>query len=178
MYRVRVRVTIGLGLRLGLVLHQVLGDRNPCTRTHPYPRTPTRSHAPTHTLTHMHLTHALTPTPRPFPAPLTHAMPPHPRAGLGRSGSSVMRWFRWAESALRDAAGMHTADALRGGGVRIMAYDQRYAQSEVRAGDDIWTPPPPPSPEPNLNAHSNPGQDEVQLRGERHRLARLAQRQR
>ena len=128
--RVKVRVTVGLGLGLALVLRQVLGDRHPCTRTHPHPRTPTRSHAPTHALTH----HALTPTPHSFPAPLTHAMPLHPRAGLGRSGSSVMRWFRWAESALRDAAGMHTVEALRGGGVRTMAYDQRYAQSEVRRG--------------------------------------------
>ena len=104
-------------------------------------------------------------------------MPLHPRAGLGgRSGSSAMRWFRWAESALRDAAGMHTVEALRGGGVRTMAYDQRYAQSEVRRG--YMDTSSSTSPRPNLNANSYPGQDEVQLRRERHRFARLAQRQR
>lgn len=61
-------------------------------------------------------------------------MPPHPHPGLGRNSSSVMRWLRWAESALRDTVGMHTAEALRGGRVRSMAYDQRYAQSEVWRG--------------------------------------------
>ena len=64
----------------------------------------------------------------------THTMPPHPHPGLGRNSSSVMRWLRWAESALRDTVGMHTAEALRGGRVRSMAYDQRYAQSEVWRG--------------------------------------------
>ena len=49
-----------------------------------------------------------------------------------------MRWLRWAESALRDALGMQMSSAVlintaeaQGGGVSVMAYDQRYAQSEV-----------------------------------------------